>query len=221
MGEAGDDELDQEPAERKARKKKESYGKETGRLDSSGKFYRGDQDSEEELVLGSDDEYESDVPQDSLGIMDGSEDSESEAEKKTGKKVRFAVSEEEPAPKKMSKKEAMKVVNGDAEHPLLTDLEDGDTNQKRKRKADQWFKKANFETIENEEASRHRQNGKSQKEGRHDFRDDGHQRLRQSPADSNFAQESDDGEEEGSQVRGGQEEPGVEAGRRPTCRGQG
>merc|ERR1712071_513421 len=119
--EAGDDVLDQEPAERKARKKKESYGKETGRLDSSGKFYRGDQDSE------------------------------SEAEKKTGKKVRFAVSEEEPAPKKMSKKEAMKVVNGDAEHPLLTDLEDGDTNQKRKRKADQWFKKANFETIENED----------------------------------------------------------------------
>ena len=31
------------------------------------RFYRGDQDSEEELVLGSDDEYESDVPQDSLG----------------------------------------------------------------------------------------------------------------------------------------------------------
>merc|ERR1712071_20370 len=46
---------------------------------------------------------------------------------------------------------SLKVVNGDAEHPLLTDLEDGDTNQKRKRKADQWFKKANFETIENED----------------------------------------------------------------------
>ena len=31
------------------------------------RFYRGEDDSEEELVFNSDDEYESDVPQDSLG----------------------------------------------------------------------------------------------------------------------------------------------------------
>ena len=64
------DQLAQEPTgdEEAARRPKAlSYDKGTGLLDSSGKFYRGEGDSEEELEFNSDDEYESDVEQNSLG----------------------------------------------------------------------------------------------------------------------------------------------------------
>merc|ERR1712136_387583 len=150
--EAGDDEMDLVPMEREPRKKKEKYDKGSGRLDSSGKFYRGDQDSEEELNLGSDDEYESDVPETSLGI-DVSDESDSEAEMKQPKKVRFADAEKDKVAKTVAAKKlaAKKVLTDDTEHPLLTDLENGDSQQKRKRKADQWFSKSIFENLENED----------------------------------------------------------------------
>jgi len=152
--EAGDDEEDLVPMEREPRKKKEKYNKESGRLDSSGKFYRGEQDSEEELNLGSDDEYESDVPETSLGIdVSDESDSDSDAEVKQPKKVRFADPAKEELAKKVAEKKqaAKKVLTDDLEHPLLTDLQDGDSKQKRKRKADQWFNKSIFENLEDED----------------------------------------------------------------------
>lgn len=127
------------------------------------RFYRGDQDSEEELNLGSDDEYESDVPETSLGKIhshcwnrkailiagqieigiDVSDESDSETEMKQPKKVRFADAEKDEVAKTVAAKKlaAKKVLTDDTEHPLLTDLENGDSQQKRKRKADQWFSK--------------------------------------------------------------------------------
>lgn len=61
-------ELADEPTEDAApRPKKAAYKKGTFELDSSGRFFRREEDSEEELVFNSDDEYDSDVPADSLG----------------------------------------------------------------------------------------------------------------------------------------------------------
>lgn len=57
--------------------------------------------------------------------------------------MRFADPAKEELAKKVAEKKqaAKKVLTDDLEHPLLTDLQDGDSKQKRKRKADQWFNK--------------------------------------------------------------------------------
>lgn len=65
------------------------------------------------------------------GIDDSSDENEEVAEKKP-KKVRFA--------------EAIKAATKEVEiderkHPLLTDLDDADSAEKRKKKADKWFMK--------------------------------------------------------------------------------
>lgn len=135
------DELAEEPREKAGpRPKKAKYDKETFQLDSSGR-YRREGDSDEELIFDSDDEYESDVPQDTLGIDDASDESDGEA-KKQPKKVRFAE----------AIKAATKAVEIDErKHPLLTDLDDDDTTQKRKKKADKWFMKSAFQDIDDEE----------------------------------------------------------------------
>merc|ERR1712071_206556 len=98
---------------------------------------------------GSDDEYESDVPETSLGI-DVSDESDSDTETKQPKKVRFADPAKEELAKTVAarKSAAKKELNDDTEHPLLTDLQDGDSKQKRKRKADQWFNKSVFVDLE-------------------------------------------------------------------------
>lgn len=115
--------------------------------------YRREEDSDEELIFDSDDEYESDVPQDSLGKLYSSNSSwrtfsqivlfhsqgldnatdESDGEsKKQPKKVRFTE----------AIKAATKAVAVDErKHPLLTDLEDDDSALKKKKKADKWFMK--------------------------------------------------------------------------------
>ena len=111
------------------------------------RFFRRDEDSEEELVFNSDDEYESDVAVDSLGItaVDDTDESDTgEAAKTTNKKsVRF------------SAKNLTKTMDGKEEeelaHPLLTDLEDGDADSKRKKKADKWFMKGALQNLDDEE----------------------------------------------------------------------
>ena len=66
--------------------------------------------------------------------LDDSDDEESADEKKP-KKVRFAE----------AVKAATKAIKVDEkQHPLLTDLEDGDLEQKRKKKAYKWFQKVTF-----------------------------------------------------------------------------
>ena len=72
-----------------------------------------------------------------------SDESDSDTETKQPKKVRFADPAKEELAKTVAarKSAAKKELNDDTEHPLLTDLQDGDSKQKRKRKADQWFNK--------------------------------------------------------------------------------
>lgn len=115
--------------------------------------YRREEDSDEELIFDSDDDYDSDVPQDSLGnwtvsssrwaclliflifSLSGIDVSSDESDKETKKK-----------PKKVHFAEAIKaatnaVQTDERKHPLLTDLNETDSIQKRKMKADKWFMK--------------------------------------------------------------------------------
>ncbi|XP_046641788.1 pre-rRNA 2'-O-ribose RNA methyltransferase FTSJ3-like [Daphnia pulicaria] len=135
------DELAEEPREKPAPfPKKAKYDKETFQLDSKGR-YRREEDSDEELIFDSDDEYESDVPQDSLGLDNATDESDGES-KKQPKKVRFTE----------AIKAATKAVAVDErKHPLLTDLEDDDSALKKKKKADKWFMKSAFQDIDDEE----------------------------------------------------------------------
>lgn len=112
------------------------------------RFFRRDEDSEEELVFNSDDEYDSDVAVDSLGIaVDSTDESDTgEVDKKKlkdKKTVRFSA---KTLTKTMDGKEEEELA-----HPLLTDLEDGDADSKRKKKADKWFMKGALQNLDDEE----------------------------------------------------------------------
>lgn len=85
------------------------------------------------------------------GISSG-EDEEVAAKKTSpGKRVRFAAevtsSDTKPAPVRSGKTDDP-VADRAAAHPLLTDLDDSDSVQKRRRKADQWFTKVRVWLID-------------------------------------------------------------------------
>lgn len=70
-----------------------------------------------------------------LGLEDSSIEND-EGDEKKSKKVRFAEAI------KAAKKE---VEIDDRKHPLLTDLDDADSSEKRKRKAEKWFMKVRID----------------------------------------------------------------------------
>lgn len=122
LAESDDDEDD------RLREKYERYSKGEGKLDSSGTYYRDG--SDEELEMESGEEDEEDVNTKGLGLTD------SESEEETLGPV--------------SRKKSKKDLDGE-EHPLITDLDYRDKDQKRNQKARLWFERDAFKNLLGEE----------------------------------------------------------------------
>lgn len=112
------------------------YDKEKGHLDKSGKFYK-DSSDESDTEKESDSDYDSD--KEDLGLSD-EEDEQPTKKRKMEKKVRFSTD--------------VKTEDGEdwrEDHPLITDLDPRDKESKRVHKAQLWFEKDVFKTLEKDE----------------------------------------------------------------------